>query len=110
MSHYTSVVEMLDGVISKCQEEFKEANETVSFNGFIDNYDMNNLMKSNNKAQAALKVRAIILTALEEDRVNISHITGLWMNDAIRSGNYSVAHFYENVIKALNPTNPTIND
>lgn len=107
MGNYAPVMEMLDGVISQYQEEFEKANQTVGLNGFIDNYDMNSLLKSNNRAQAALKIRAIVIEAEDEDKGNITRLANQWMNEAIRAGNYSVAHIYENVIKALTMTNPS---
>lgn len=106
MGFYAPVLEMLDKVIDSYREEFHEANKAVGGNGFLDNYDMNHLLKSNNKAQAALKIRAIISSVNEEDKANVAHIAGLWMNDAIKAGNYSVAHLYENVIKELSKLNP----
>ena len=106
MGFYAPVLEMLDKVIDSYRKEFHEANKAVGGNGFLDNYDMNHLLKSNNKAQAALKIRAIVSSVNEEDKANVAHIAGLWMNDAIKAGNYSVAHLYENVIKELSKLNP----
>lgn len=104
MSIYSPVIEMLDEVIANYREEFQQADKVVSENGFLDNYDMNNLLKSNSKAQAALKVRAVVSSVEEEDRSNVCRMVEVWMNDAIRTGNYSVAHLYENVLKSLNQT------
>lgn len=104
MSIYTPAVEMLDEVIASYRKEFQQADKVVSENGFLDNYDMNHLLKSNSKAQAALKARAVVTSVEEEDRSNVCRMVEAWMNDAIKSGNYSVAHLYESVLRILNKT------
>lgn len=106
MSIYGPVIEMLDEVIESYREEFKQANETVTLNGFLDNYDMNHLLKSNSKVQAALRIRAIVISVEEKDKSNICRLVESWMNEAIRAGNYSVARLYENVLKIMNQSGP----
>ena len=102
MSIYEPVLAFLDETINESKEEFILANTVVEEFCFLDRYSMSRLLKANARAQAALAIKAIIQeNSTEQDQVKVlSQIRNL-MDTETKAGSYSVAGFYEKIIKAL---------
>jgi hypothetical protein len=105
MSIYEPVEKLLDEVIKDFKDEFQRAQITVDERSVLEPYDMNRLLQSNAKAQAALTVEALIKDAVELDRSKLIKQVENLMNEAMKVGGYSVSSFYEKILQVLNSMN-----
>jgi hypothetical protein len=107
MSIYEPVEKLLDGVIKDFKDEFQRAQITVEELSVLDPYEMNRLLKSNARAQAALTMKSLINDATELDQSKLIKQVENLMNEAMKVGGYAVSSFCEKVLKTLNTLEPS---